>query len=51
MWHRHNFIEEKYDELAPHRNVLFKISHCSCGATKMLTVYGWRIYKDGKIIN
>jgi hypothetical protein len=48
--HQHEWIPEQYDSLVPFRNVVFKIQHCKCGAIKMLTAYGWRVYKDNKML-
>jgi len=45
--HKHNFKEWEGDS---YRVTIFKTASCECGATRMLTQYGWRVYKDGSII-
>ncbi len=44
--HKHVWIDED-KENSDHPAIQFRntlnISHCECGATKMLTAYGWRV--------
>lgn len=44
--HKHVWIEEKKED-SNHPAIQFRqtlnISHCECGAMKMLTAYGWRV--------